>query len=177
MSKSMIMDKVQSLWSETKWKWCSDEVHNDKVWWWHGGMQKHGDADAKMQRQNMQHRDTRHNAGCSVQWTQTIGNANDTKGATPQTQPLKCAKCEQRQRHKGTGGRVWSLRQIMRMQLSANKRLRHEEEGERNLFFVKGYRVYIVLCWSKVAGAKMVKYETELTLQALFSYMVRCVLH
>ena len=29
----------------------------------------------------------------------------------------------------------------MRMQLNANERLRCEEEGERNLYFVKRYRV------------------------------------
>ena len=91
--------------------------------------------NVEMQRQNTQCKDTRCNAGCSAQQQpQTIRNANTTKGATPWTQPSKCAKHRQRQRCEMGRGRVWSSRQTTSTQLSTYKRLRCEEEGERNLF-------------------------------------------
>ena len=133
---------------------------------------------AKMQRWNTQCKDARCNAECSVQWTRTNGNADATKGAMPQTQPSKCVKHEWWQGHERTRERVWSSRRTTSTQWSINERLKCEEEGgKESVICVKGYGVYIVLCWSEVACAKMVKYETELTLPALFSYMVRCVLH
>ena len=54
----------------------------------------------KTQRWNTQRKDARRNTGRSVRRTWTNGNANTTKGAMPQTQPLKCAKRERWLRRK-----------------------------------------------------------------------------